>query len=103
MKHNPVQSHPVPHIKRPLIVLPKYVCFACSYIKGHNFLSAAVSNSANSLALSLLLLWSHEAQEHFTHCYQLCGLCTCIGIQGASGLANRQNRLKHFGASFANS
>lgn len=36
---------------------------ASSYLEGCNFLTAAVSTPANSLAHSLLLLWGPEAQE----------------------------------------
>ena len=35
---------------------------ASSYLEGCNFLTAAVSTPANSLAHSLLLLWGPEAQ-----------------------------------------
>jgi len=39
---------------------------ASSYLEGCNFLTAAVSTPANSLAHSLLLLWGPEAQGDFT-------------------------------------
>ncbi|MCD9641173.1 hypothetical protein HAX54_027123 [Datura stramonium] len=48
----------------------------CSYLEGCNFLTAAVSTPAKSLAHSLLLLWGPEAQGDFTRWCQLgvCGL-----------------------------
>ncbi|KAH0652966.1 hypothetical protein KY289_030644 [Solanum tuberosum] len=47
---------------------------ASSYLEGCNFLTAAVSTPANSLAHSLLLLWGPEAQGDFTRGCQL-GVC----------------------------
>ncbi|KAL5644952.1 hypothetical protein ACJX0J_004930 [Zea mays] len=46
---------------------------ASSYLEGCNFLTAAVSTPANSLAHSLLLLWGPEAQGDFTRWCQLGG------------------------------
>ncbi|CAH8341700.1 unnamed protein product, partial [Eruca vesicaria subsp. sativa] len=51
--------------------------FPCAYFAlgvwftGCNFLTAAVSTPANSLAHSLLLLWGPEAQGDFTRWCQL--------------------------------
>ncbi|KAL9419531.1 hypothetical protein AB3S75_037317 [Citrus x aurantiifolia] len=44
----------------------RFVFVASSYLEGCNFLTAAVSTPANSLAHSLLLLWGPEAQGDFT-------------------------------------
>ncbi|RVX22616.1 Photosystem II D2 protein [Vitis vinifera] len=51
-----------------------------------NFLTAAVSTLANSLAHSLLLLWGPEAQGDFTRWCQLGGLWTFVALHGAFGL-----------------
>ncbi|KAL5645183.1 hypothetical protein ACJX0J_001227 [Zea mays] len=61
---------------------------ASSYLEGCNFLTAAVSTPANSLAHSLLLLWGPEAQGDFTRwCQlggrQLGGLWTFVALHGA--------------------
>ncbi|KAL8117237.1 hypothetical protein AgCh_015227 [Apium graveolens] len=56
---------------------------ASSYLEGCNFLTAAVSTPANSLAHSLLLLWGPEAQEDFTRWFQLGGLWTFVALHGA--------------------
>ncbi|KAL5645173.1 hypothetical protein ACJX0J_002323 [Zea mays] len=52
---------------------------ASSYLEGCNFLTAAVSTPANSLAHSLLLLWGPEAQGDFTRWCQL-GAFALIGF-----------------------
>ncbi|THG22321.1 hypothetical protein TEA_010004 [Camellia sinensis var. sinensis] len=57
----------------------------CSYLEGCNFLTAAVSTPANSLA-HLLLLWGPEAEGDFTHWCQLGGLWTFVALHGAFGL-----------------
>ncbi|KAF6140097.1 hypothetical protein GIB67_001838 [Kingdonia uniflora] len=59
---------------------------ASSYLEGCNFLTAAVSTPANSLAHSLLLLWGPEAQGAFTRWCQLGGLWTFVALHGAFGL-----------------
>ncbi|RZB92827.1 Photosystem II D2 protein [Glycine soja] len=59
---------------------------ACSYLEGCNFLTAAVSTPANSLAHSLLLLWGPEAQGDFTRWCQLGGLWTFVALHGAFAL-----------------
>ncbi|KAM3327006.1 hypothetical protein P3S67_002132 [Capsicum chacoense] len=59
---------------------------ASSYLEGCNFLTAAVSTPANSLAHSLLLLWGPEAQGDFTRWCQLGGLWTFVALHGAFGL-----------------
>ncbi|KAI3875588.1 hypothetical protein MKW92_034416 [Papaver armeniacum] len=51
-----------------------------------NFLTAAVSTPANSLAHSLLLLWGPEAQGDFTCWCQLGGLWAFVALHGAFGL-----------------
>ncbi|XBH84897.1 hypothetical protein VPH35_072957 [Triticum aestivum] len=52
---------------------------ASSYLEGCNFLTAAVSTPANSLAHSLLLLWGPEAQGEFTR-WSLHGAFALIGF-----------------------
>ncbi|KAL5646431.1 hypothetical protein ACJX0J_001207 [Zea mays] len=59
---------------------------ASSYLEGCNFLTAAVSTPANSLAHSLLLLWGPEAQGDFTRLCQLGGLWTFVALHGAFAL-----------------
>nr|AGQ03783.1 photosystem II protein D2 [Botrychium strictum] len=59
---------------------------ASSYLEGCNFLTAAVSTPANSLAHSLLLLWGPEAQGDFTRWCQLGGLWTFVAFHGSFGL-----------------
>ena len=59
---------------------------ASSYLEGCNFLTAAVSTPANSLAHSLLLLWGPEAQGDFTRWCQLGGLWAFVALHGAFGL-----------------
>ncbi|RZC94218.1 hypothetical protein C5167_021463 [Papaver somniferum] len=59
---------------------------ASSYLEGCNFLTAAVSTPANSLAHSLLLLWGPEAQGDFTRWCQLGGLWAFVSLHGAFGL-----------------
>ncbi|THU42811.1 hypothetical protein C4D60_Mb00t14890 [Musa balbisiana] len=59
---------------------------ASSYLEGCNFLTAAVSTPANSLAHSLLLLWGPEAQGDFTRWCQLGGLWTFVALHGAFAL-----------------
>ena len=59
---------------------------ATSYLEGCNFLTAAVSTPANSMAHSLLFLWGPEAQGDFTRWCQLGGLWTFIALHGAFGL-----------------
>ncbi|KAM0941032.1 putative photosystem II [Dioscorea sansibarensis] len=59
---------------------------ASSYLEGCNFLTAAVSTPANSLAHSLLLLWGPEAQGDFIRWCQLGGLWTFVALHGAFGL-----------------
>ncbi|KAL5067346.1 hypothetical protein RYX36_018233 [Vicia faba] len=56
---------------------------ASSYLEGCNFLTAAVSTPANSLAHSLLLLWGPEAQGDFTRWCQLGGLWTFVALHSA--------------------
>ncbi|CAH8354610.1 unnamed protein product, partial [Eruca vesicaria subsp. sativa] len=51
-----------------------------------NFLTAAVSTPANSLAHSLLLLWGPEAQGDFTRWCQLGGLWAFVALHGAFAL-----------------
>ncbi|KAL8189379.1 hypothetical protein R6Q57_028945 [Mikania cordata] len=57
-----------------------------SYLDGCNFLTAAVSTPANSLAHSFLLLWGPEAQGDFTRWCQLGGLWTFVALHCAFGL-----------------
>jgi photosystem II P680 reaction center D2 protein len=59
---------------------------ATSYLEGCNFLTAAVSTPANSLAHSLLFIWGPEAQGDFTRWFQLGGLWTFVALHGAFGL-----------------
>ncbi|KAL8117242.1 hypothetical protein AgCh_015232 [Apium graveolens] len=59
---------------------------ASSYLEGCNFLTAAVSTPANSLAHSMLLLWGPEALGDFTRWCQLGGLWTFVTLHGAFGL-----------------
>nr|QGU93222.1 photosystem II protein D2 [Selaginella sanguinolenta] len=59
---------------------------ASSYLEGCNFLTAAVSTPANSLAHPPLLLWGPEAQGDSTRRCQLGGLWTFVAPHGASGL-----------------
>ncbi|XP_033129383.1 photosystem II D2 protein [Brassica rapa] len=59
---------------------------ASSYLEGCNFLTAAVSTPANSLAHSLLLLWGPEAQGDFTRWCQLGGLWAFVALHGAFAL-----------------
>eukprot|EP00850_Spirogloea_muscicola_P023831 SM000392S14720 [mRNA] locus=s392:35282:39638:- [translate_table: standard] len=59
---------------------------ASSFLEGCNFLTAAVSTPANSLAHSLLLLWGPEAQGDFTRWCQLGGLWTFVALHGSFGL-----------------
>nr|YP_009183812.1 photosystem II protein D2 [Cyrtomium devexiscapulae]YP_009192026.1 photosystem II protein D2 [Cyrtomium falcatum]YP_009479775.1 photosystem II protein D2 [Cyrtomium fortunei]YP_009911237.1 photosystem II protein D2 [Polystichum tripteron]YP_010388461.1 photosystem II protein D2 [Polystichum yaanense]YP_010889572.1 photosystem II protein D2 [Cyrtomium caryotideum]YP_010889660.1 photosystem II protein D2 [Cyrtomium macrophyllum]UQK96969.1 photosystem II protein D2 [Polystichum sp. YZ-2022a] len=59
---------------------------ASSYLEGCNFLTAAVSTPANSLAHSLLLLWGPEAQGDFTRWCQLGGLWTFVALHGSFAL-----------------
>ncbi|KAJ8425420.1 hypothetical protein Cgig2_032220 [Carnegiea gigantea] len=59
---------------------------ASSYLEGYNFLTAAISTPANSLAHSLLFLWGLEAQGDFTHWCQLGGLWTFVALHSAFGL-----------------
>ncbi|KAB1670044.1 hypothetical protein ES319_1Z204500v1, partial [Gossypium barbadense] len=59
---------------------------ANSYLEGCNFLTAAVSTPANSLAHFVLLLWGPEAQGDFTRWCQLGGLWTFVTLHGAFGL-----------------
>jgi len=59
---------------------------ATSYLEGCNFLTAAVSTPANSMAHSLLFLWGPEAQGDFTRWCQLGGLWTFVALHGAFGL-----------------
>jgi len=56
-----------------------------SYLKGCNFLTAAVFTSANSLAHSLLL-WGPEAHVNFTRWCQLGGLSIFVVFRSAFGL-----------------
>ncbi|CAH8324681.1 unnamed protein product, partial [Eruca vesicaria subsp. sativa] len=66
--------------------------FPCAYFAlggwftGRNFLTAAVSTPANSLAHSLLLLWGPEAQGDFTRWCQLGGLWAFVALHGAFAL-----------------
>ncbi|CAH8324188.1 unnamed protein product, partial [Eruca vesicaria subsp. sativa] len=67
--------------------------FPCAYFAlggwftdGCNFLTAAVSTPANSLAHSLLLLWGPEAQGDFTRWCQLGGLWAFVALHGAFAL-----------------
>ncbi|KAK9018509.1 hypothetical protein V6N11_001482 [Hibiscus sabdariffa] len=64
---------------------------ASSYLEGCNFLTAAVSTPANSLAHSLLLLWGPEAQGDFTRWCQLGGLWTFVALHGAFALIGFHN------------
>jgi photosystem II P680 reaction center D2 protein len=66
---------------------------ASSYLEGCNFLTAAVSTPANSLAHSLLLLWGPEAQEDFT---RWCQLGTLHGAFALTGFMLRQFELARF-------
>ncbi|XP_057520838.1 photosystem II D2 protein-like [Amaranthus tricolor] len=66
---------------------------ASSYLEGCNFLTAAVSTPANSLAHSLLLLWGLEAQGDFTRWCQLGGLWTFVALHGAFALIGFMLRL----------
>lgn len=59
---------------------------ASSYLEGCNFLTAAVSTPANSMAHSLLFIWGPEAQGDFTRWCQLGGLWTFVALHGAFGL-----------------
>jgi photosystem II P680 reaction center D2 protein len=59
---------------------------ASSYLEGCNFLTAAVSTPANSLAHFLLLLWGPEAQGDYTRRCQLGGLWTFVALHGAFAL-----------------
>src|ERR1043165_8969107 len=59
---------------------------ASSYLEGCNFLTAAVSTPANSLAHSFLLLWGPEAQGDFTRWCQLGGMWTFVALHSAFGL-----------------
>ena len=63
---------------------------ASSYLEGCNFLTAAVSTPANSLAHSLLLLWGPEAQGEF-------------GVFLVSNGSNRPYRCKIRAPGFAHS
>nr|AJB98542.1 photosystem II protein D2 [Botrychium sp. ternatum/japonicum] len=65
---------------------------ASSYSEGCNFLTAAVSTPANSLAHSLLLLWGPEAQGDFTRWCQLGGLWTFVAFHGSFGLIGSMSR-----------
>lgn len=65
---------------------------ASSYLEGCNFLTAAVSTPANSLAHSLLLLWGPEAQGDFTRWCQLGGLWTFVAFHGSFGLIGFMSR-----------
>nr|YP_010265845.1 photosystem II protein D2 [Botrychium ternatum]UHY94414.1 photosystem II protein D2 [Botrychium ternatum] len=65
---------------------------ASSYLEGCNFLTAAVSTPANSLAHSLLLLWGPEAQGDFTRWCQLGGLWTFVAFHGSFGLIGSMSR-----------
>ncbi|KAF8046048.1 hypothetical protein N665_0221s0042 [Sinapis alba] len=64
---------------------------ASSYLEGCNFLTAAVSTPANSLAHSLLLLWGPEAQGDFTRWCQLGGLWAFVALHGAFALIGFHN------------
>ncbi|KAL4347176.1 hypothetical protein GQ457_17G011170 [Hibiscus cannabinus] len=75
-KTSPFNNHP----KGTTFVTSWYTHgLASSYLEGCNFLTAAVSTPANSLAHSLLLLWDPEAQGDFTrlgfksHQQPICG------------------------------
>lgn len=59
---------------------------ATSYLEGCNFLTAAVSTPANSMAHSLLFLWGPEAQGDFTRWCQLGGLWPFVALHGAFAL-----------------
>nr|QQY84759.1 D2 reaction center protein of photosystem II [Chaetophora lobata] len=59
---------------------------ATSYLEGCNFLTAAVSTPANSMAHSLLFLWGPEAQGDFTRWCQLGGLWPFIALHGSFAL-----------------
>ena len=59
---------------------------ATSYLEGCNFLTAAVSTPANSMAHSLLFLWGPEAQGDFTRWFQLGGLWPFIALHGSFSL-----------------
>ncbi|KAI3896589.1 hypothetical protein MKX03_023164 [Papaver bracteatum] len=59
---------------------------ASTYLEGCNFLTAAISTPANSLAHSLLLLWGPEAQGNFTRWCQLGDLWDFVSLHGAFGL-----------------
>jgi photosystem II P680 reaction center D2 protein len=72
---------------------------ASSYLECCNFLTAAVSTPANSLAHSLLLLWGPEAQGDFTRWCQLGGLWTFVALHGAFALIGFMLRLCSTGES----
>lgn len=57
-----------------------------SYLEACNFLTAAVSTPANSMAHSLLLLWGPEAHLGFTSWVCIGGLWTFIAFHGLIGL-----------------
>ena len=57
-----------------------------SYLEACNFLTAAVSTPANSMAHSLLLLWGPEAHLGFTAWVCIGGLWTFIAFHGLIGL-----------------
>nr|AGG19308.1 photosystem II D2 reaction center protein [Symbiodinium sp. Mf1.05b] len=59
---------------------------ATSYLEACNFLTAAVSTPANSMAHSLLLLWGPEAHLGFTAWVCIGGLWTFIAFHGLIGL-----------------
>jgi photosystem II P680 reaction center D2 protein len=59
---------------------------ATSYLEGCNFLTAAVSTPANSMAHSLLFLWGPEAQGDLTRWFQLGGLWPFVALHGAFAL-----------------
>nr|VDD60751.1 unnamed protein product [Brassica oleracea] len=59
---------------------------ASSYLEGCNFLTAAVSTPAKSLAHFLLLLWGPEAQGDFTRWCQLGGLWAFVALHSAFAL-----------------
>jgi photosystem II P680 reaction center D2 protein len=59
---------------------------ASSYLEGCNFLTAAVSTPANSMAHSLLFLWGPEAQGDLTRWFQLGGLWPFVALHGAFAL-----------------
>ena len=55
-------------------------------MEGCNFLTAAISTHAKSLAHSLVLVWGPEAQGDFTHWCQLGCLWSFDALHGAFGL-----------------